>query len=618
MESGQLFFSASSIEIHRRFLAAAGLGLVLTLLLCADFRVAAQSPVPHDVVFLIDNSQSVSTGEGSPDNRPTDPAQTRLRLAHFVINVLRTSPPGVNRRVGVIGFAGSAGTLMPLTPVLDWSKADFAEIRAARQAGGTDFARALDAASDMLAADCSPDVRRCDVVMITDGVFERYTARRDQRATQNVLQNLRSRGISVHVLTFEAGDPQWQEFLADDLISTCQPDVTSIPPDQVYDAVLHDLGLGTLLAGLTPVEVAGEEIVTLTIHEFRTWTRYQILPDSPLTVTFFYQDQVVTPVVVGTEYTLFQPQAGEWDVRLEGNGLAYYQQTGEGVADLALRLRTPQGVLPLGEDVTVRAELLAGGRPVSDLALFTVAATISDAMGSVAAQTLKPDETIDLFAATVPADRFENGAYTVTLAVQSSVPGLRGRPATGQFEMVALPTLTMVVTPTETVRPGQSVHVIVTVENWRPEYVPRLQIYGPDAIRVATPTWGSQRMGVFTSTITTPFGGESSFAVAAQLVGDSQTTVGELFDTIQTAPQLVEYTPAAPEVTPIQRQVWLLIPLCVMLAIGTYAWGRFHNASKHRQRARRIKRLRAEVEALARMVGEIPEDDGTIVESWHV
>ena len=169
-----------------------------------------------------------------------------------------------------------------------------------------------------------------------------------------------------------------------------------------------------------------------------------------------------------------------------------------------------------------------------------------------------------MFATTAPSDWFENGAYTVTLAAQTSVPGLRVQSTTGQFEMVALPALTMVVTPTETIQPGQPVRVIVTVENWRPEYVPRLQIYGSGAMRVVTPTWSTQETGVFTGTIITPFGVRSSFAVAAQLVG-------ELFDTIQTTPQLVEYTTIAPPpiVVTTQYPTWLLIPLCgVHICLG--------------------------------------------------
>lgn len=604
-------------KTHRRVLVAMGLGAALALLLLTGSRARAQSPAPHDIVFLIDNSQSVRTGEGAPDGQPTDPAQMRLRLAHFIINVLGVAPTGANQRVGVISFADSTQTLMPLTPVLDWSKADFAEIRAVRQAGGTDFARALDAVSDVLPADCSPDIRRCDVVMVTDGIFEKYTVRRDQRAVQNTLQNLRSRGISVHLLTFGAQDPVWQEFLTNDLVSSYQPGVTSTPPSQVYDTVLRNLGFETLLTDLMPVEVVGEKVVPLTIHDFHTWTRYRILSDTPLTVTFSYADQAVAPVVVGTEYTLFEPQAGEWRVRLQGNGLAYYRQTGVGVTDLSLYLRAPEGALPLGEDVTVYAGLTAGGTPVTDLTPFEATATINGPVNTNDPLELELDRTVNLFAATVPADWFESGVYTVTVAAQSSVPDLVVQPATGQFEMIALPTLAMTVTPTGTIRSGQSVQVIVTVENWRPGYVPRLQIYGSEAVGLVTSTWSTQGTGTFTSTITTPSGVGSSFAVAVQLARDEGTTEVELFDSIQTAPQLVEYA-VPPIVTTTQYPTWLLIPLCVVFVIGVYAWWRFNSANKHRRRERRIKRLRDDVEALARVVGEMSEEPGPIIESWNV
>ncbi len=620
MELGHSFFliargkDVSLLKIPRHFLTAAGFGLVLALYLFATFPVEAQPPLPHDMVFLIDNSQSVSTGEGTLDKRPTDPAQIRLRLTRFMINALSIDPAGANQRVGAISFADSTETLMPLTPVRDWSKADFAEIRAVGQTGGTDFTHALNTASDTLAADCSPDVRRCDIIMITDGIFEKYNIQRNQQTVQDTLQNLQSRGISVHLLTFSVGDQKWQEFLTNDLISTYQFGVTSTPPNQVYGTVLRDLGLETLLSGLTPVEVTGEETIFLSIHEFHTWTRYQILPDSPMTVTFSHAGQVIPPIVAGTEYTLFQPQAGEWHVQLEGNGLAYYRQTDAGVADLLLHLHTTENILPLGEDVTIRAGISAGGIPVINPTPFTVTATISDSTGTLIGLNLELDEMGDLFATTVPSDWFHNGTYTVTLTAQSHVPGLQVQPATGQFEIVALPTLIMVVTPTQTTRPGQPVHVIVTVGNWRPEYVPRLQIYGPEAIRIITPTWSTQGTGVFSSTITVPLGVGSSFAVAAQLLGQAETSVGTLFDTIQTTPQLVEYATATP---PSPYPTWLLIPLCVGLGIGVYACWRFYSANKYRRRDRRIKRLRNEVEALARVVGEPPEEASTIVESWN-
>jgi hypothetical protein len=587
--------------------------LVLVLLLIPQVR--AQSSAPHDIVFLIDNSRSVYTGEGTPDGQPTDPAQVRLRLPYFVINSLSLAPTSADRRVGVVSFAGSTETLMPLTPVLDWSKADLAEIRMVVQEGGTNFARALDAASEMLAADCSPGMRRCDVVVVTDGIFEKSIARRDQQAVEGALRDLRARGVSVHLLTFNVGDPKWQEFLSDDLISTYQPSVASAAPDQVYGAVLRGLGDEALLASLTPVEVVGEEIVPLTIPDFYTWIRYQILPDSPLTVTFLYAGQTVPPVVAGAEYTLFQPQAGEWRVRLQGTGLAYYRQTGVGVADLSSYLHAPEGALPLGEDVTVQAGITAGGAPVTNLTPFEVTATISGATGDIGPLRLEPDETIGLFAITVPSDGFESGVYTVTLAAQSSAPNLEVRSATGRFEMVALPTLALTVSPTGALRPGQPAHVTVTVGNWRPGYTPRLRLYGPGGGSAVTPTWSAQGTGVFTGVITPPFGAGSSFAVAAQLVGGAGVPTGELFDSIQTAPQLVEYAP--PVVTEAQYLTWALILLCAVLVIGVYVGWRFYSVNKHRQRARRIKRLRDEVEALARVVNEIPEETGPIVESWH-
>jgi hypothetical protein len=485
------------------------LALVVLLLLNVS-QAGAQPPVPHDVVFLIDNSPSVqtgdTTGDGIPDGPPTDEQDVRLRLARFVVNVLGLDPASADQRVGAISFARSEPplTLMPLTPVRDWSKADFAEIAEVDQGSGTDFAAALRAASEMLfppgAPACRADIRRCDVVMITDGLFD--DVRRDPQAVGAVLRNLR--GVAVHVLTFGAGHQDvWQGFVGDTLISTYQPDVTLIPPDQVYGAVLRELGAEALLADLTPVEVAGQRAITVTVPPFRTWTRYQVLPDSPLTVTFLHTDQVVTPVVAGTEYTFFQPPAGEWVIQLQGNGLAYYRQVGEGLADLALYLRMPEGTLALGDDVPVQAGIVAGGALVTDTRYFTVTATISGPGPVISPLVLAHDLDTGLLVATVPSDRFAAGTYAITLVAGSSVPGVQIQPVVARpFEVIAPPTLAMTVMPSGPLALWQAVHITVRVGNWQPGYVPELTLYKPDGTQLSWPKLIDRGDGLFTAEIT--------------------------------------------------------------------------------------------------------------------
>ena len=99
-------------------------------------------------------------------------------------------------------------------------------------------------------------------------------------------------------------------------------------------------------------------------------------------------------------------------------------------------------------------------------------------------------------------------------------------------------------------------------------------------------------------------------------MGGAGTPAGELFDAIETTPQLVEFTTMSPVVMTAQYSMWLTIPLCALLTIGAFAWWRFYGTS--RQRKRRIKQLRDEVETLARIVGEVPEESGAIIESWNV
>jgi heme exporter protein D len=595
-----------------RLLTAAGLALALALLPLTVSQASDLPSTAHDVVFLIDNSQSVRTGEGAPDRQPTDPKQVRLRLPRLVIQVLSLDPASANRRAGVVSFAGDTETLIPLTSIPYWSMVDLTKIRATDQRG-TNFSTALDAACEMLPADCSPDVHRCDVVVITDGVFERYRVRQHQRATERTLQRLRSLGASVHLLTFEEGDEKWREFLADGLVATYQPAITALSSHQMCAVALRSLGVEALLAGLTPVQVAGEEIVTLTVPGFRTWVSYQVLADSPLTVTFLYAGQVVPPITTGAEYTLFQPQAGRWRMQLQGDGLAYYRQSGEGIADLSLYLHAPGKTVALGEDVTVRAGVTAGGASVADLASFTVTGTI-DGAGVTRPLKLDLDETDGSFAAVAPAAWFKSGIHTVTLVARSTIPGLVVRPATGQFQVVAPPTLELTTASTEPIRPGQSMCVTVTVGNWKPGYTPELQFYGPGAANVIQSPWSTPEAGVFVSTITTTTGAESSLAIVAQLVAEAGNSEDGLFDTIQTAPKLVAFTtaPAA------WHSSCLLVPLSLsallfLLVVGVHAWRRFYDPVKRkRQRLRRIRRLRDEAETLARIV------DGALEESTAV
>jgi hypothetical protein len=602
--------SAFQASGNRRLLTAAGLALALALLLPAVSQASDPPSVAHDVVFLIDNSQSVRTGEGAPGGQPTDPEQVRLRLARLVIQVLSLNPASADWRVGVISFANGTETLMPLTALPYWSVVDLTKIRATDQKG-TNFATALDAAYEMLPADCSPDVRPCDVVMITDGVFESYRTRQYQRAAERALQRLQSRGVSVHLLVFEEGDEKWQEFLADGLVATYQPAITTLPSPQVCAAALRSLGVEALLTNLTPVQVTDEEAITLTVPGFRTWVSYQVLADSPLTVTFLYAGQVVPPITNGSEYTLLQPQAGRWSMQLQGNGLAYYQQNGEGIADLSLYLCTPGQAVALGEDVAVRAGLTAGGAPVADPTSFTVTGTITG-VGITAMLHLALDETDGLFAATLPSAWLRAGVHTVTLTAQSTVPGLSVQPATGQFRVVALPTLELA-TPSGPIRPGRSACVTVTVGNWKPGYTPTLQFYGPTAADVIQSPWSTPEAGVFVSTITTTAGAESSLAVVAQLVAETGNPEAELFDTIQTAPRLIAFTTAAAWYSP--RLLVPLSALLFLLVVGVYAWWRFYDPAKRkRQRLRRIKRLRDEARTLARIVDEALEESTATAE----
>jgi len=425
-----------------RLAAAIGLGLALVVLLLLKVSQAgAQPPVPHDVVFLIDNSWSVTD---------SDRQDVRLSLTHFLVNVLGLDLARSNWRVGVIGFGDSQKELMPLWPVQDWSKADFAEIhKEVDQGYGTNYKSALDYARRVLLApgDCSTGIRRCDVVMVTDGSFKNTGAPSENKAvsdTERALRDLQEYRVSVHVLTFEALDQErWQGFLATSLVSTYQPNITLAPRAQVYGAALRALGAEALLADLAPVEVAGEYAVTITVLPFRTWTRYQILPDSPMTVTFLHAGQAMEPVVTGREYTFFQPPAGEWLIRLQGNGLAYYRQVGEGVADLALYLRMPEGTLALGDDVPVQAGIVACGAPVTDTQYFTVTATITGPGPAISPLVLARNLSTGLFTATVPSARFTTGTYTITLAAESILLDIHVRTGAGVlFELVASPSPT--------------------------------------------------------------------------------------------------------------------------------------------------------------------------------
>lgn len=487
------------VVLRRVSLAVVFCGLSLEFIAGGAASSIAQGLSSRDVVFLIDNSPSVRAG-GEAGDKPSDPENLRIRLARFAVAASGQITQAAEQRVGAVSFGRTADILVPLTPVQDWSKADFARVNSVDAGPDTDFTAALNVAKGMIlptdASACNPTERSCEVVIISDGELYGSIEKQLPSLTE-ALQALKMRGVRVTLLTFAEADAAsrsvWQGYLADGLLAQHEMDITqrfSQSPQEVYGLLFDLLGVRSLLSDFESVIVPG--VITREQLPYRRWVRWEIITDSPIEPVFTLNSQAATPVRVGIDYFFWEPPAGVWRVDLKGEGLAYFRQSEE-VAPIVLNIWRLPELVSLGKEITIAANLTVGaGAAITQTDLFTVTALVRGP------KTIGPfplSRSGALFATTLSSVDMAIGTYTVEI---SAVADERVRatvsPITVSFNIVLAPVLGAPQVPVTRVSElGQLVPVTVTVTNCpTADCVPKLLVYtaGLTKTVLLTPTGG--------------------------------------------------------------------------------------------------------------------------------
>ena len=468
-----------------------GLGLSLGVALLGAFlwslqgpaqvQAAPVSPTGQDVVFLLDNSPSTITGVGSPDGNPTDPQEVRLRLTRFSVGALGLLTTTTQQRVGAISFARSTEVLVPLTPVEDWAKADQARIQALDMGTGTDFAVALEAAGKMLAESSCGVETACDVIFISDGIFNNLA--QGSQNTERILQALRDRNIRVHLLVFTEPDAQshavWQDLLGRGLLARYETQITprfQQSPQDVYALLFDILGAADLFDDFSSLVAPAE--ITREVPPYRRWVRWQIVTDQPLVPVFTVNGEPVQPLQSASDYFFWAgPMDGIWAIRFEADAVVYYREM-DAALPLFIRLKPLPDSIVSGEELFVQAELITPeGVPVARTEDFSMTAALDGPEG-VSALPLTPVGT--QFRGVLTTTAGVGGVYTVTLSADTAPHlGIAVLPVTHTLEVhEAIPKITPIlsVTPLDGLRPGDT--ITITLEQCTATCQPSVVLIG--------------------------------------------------------------------------------------------------------------------------------------------
>ena len=443
-------------------------------------------PVDQDVVFLLDNSPSTISGVGAPDGNPTDPQDVRLRLTRFAVGALSLFTSTTQQRVGALSFARDVELLVPLTPVEDWARADQASITALDMGSGTDFAAALGAAEEMFEGSACTEASMCDVVLISDGVFDNPA--RDQQTVEAALKALRARGIRVHLLAFAEPDAQshaiWGAFLDEGLLTQYETQITARfgkMPQEVYAVLFDILNAADLFDDFS--SVAAPEVITREVAPFRRWVKWQIVADAPdVNPVFSVDGQVMEASVrVGSEYWFWIPKSGTWTVEFTGSGMVYYRYF-EMVEPVLLNVRDFPDRVDSGQDISVVASLTAGGKSVLETGLFSITLLVD----GVQSATYPLSQVGSRFSTELSAEMLSPGTYTATFQTDVAPQlGMMVDVVTETFYVnwSSLPTLDLSVPSAESISPGQPFTVSVMTKHCSQGCVPYLWMVTPQFTR---------------------------------------------------------------------------------------------------------------------------------------
>lgn len=519
---------------YRPLVVSVGLTWVAALLIVLPLM--AQGAPTQDVVFLIDNSPSARTGEGAPDGLPTDPEGIRLRLPRFTVGALGLVTRTQNQRVGVVSFARKNNILVPLTPVQDWSKADFGHVVSENLGVGTDFAAALNVAWQMLSEDgnCAEASRQCDVIIFSDGVFDNPAA--DLRAVSNTLHSLEKQGVKVTLLTFidtyatkSYSDSKqiWTNLKSIGLLEQYELNITprfKEKPAEVYGLLFDVLQASELFHDFQYATFP--TAITQEVPLFQRWVRWDIVADVPVEPVFRLGNQGLQPIRAGNTYLFADPPSGEWQIEFKGPaiGLVYFQQSSE-AAPIKLNIRNLPETVTVGQDVPVVVNLTVGaGQSIMQTDLFTVTMEVT---GPTSYAMLMNRES-GQFVSYIPANSLMAGAYQVAVSAEFTDAATSNQIQSAQtnLRIVSSPVVKIERFPA-LVSPGGSVEVTVTIQNCLDSCVPGFITIAPSDTRQISLTQVAPQRFVtsLTLTETTTFVSWVSTANPSSLVTQVENSV---------------------------------------------------------------------------------------------
>jgi uncharacterized protein YoxC len=384
--------------------------------------VQAQLSIPEkDIIILIDNSQSMTTG--NEDREPADKDDLRIRIAQFVVRFLQNTK-NFNGRVGVITFAGPRPSVrVPLTPLTEWQSGDFSAIKSENEGDETDFATAFETAGQMLVNTDSSSNRDKQIWLFSDGHLDEFNVRRYdstgyltkvKTAIQALPENTQIWVVAFHV-DYKNRDQNmqlWQEDLLKD--ATKYIIATERPLKDVYEDILAVV-IGKSVS--EEYKITDRNVISETVYPYRRWVEFSFLSDRTLTPTFSFSDgAIITPT--RPNYYFSEPVAGEWIITFETEEGAtiFYKQESE-KSDILIELLSPiiqAAEKPLRVDVSIKVD----DRLVLPSSDFTVKASLQMPDGSTKTFHLEPALEEDVFWGETPVQELIATSYPLQIVAE--------------------------------------------------------------------------------------------------------------------------------------------------------------------------------------------------------
>lgn len=466
----------------------------------------------HQILLLIDNSGSVLDGTGAAADEPTDPDNKRLRFAVFLSQYIRTFSG--TTEVGVISFAGNATTVVPLTPVADWTLADLHAIETFSQThqSKTDFKTALAAAhNQFLETGACNNQSQCSIVLFTDGIVYQT----DEKVVNAEIQSIHADNIQILpvILSANINEPglsmedkteitdklqetigNWRETITGTPIIT---DVNSANLPRLYHKILSPLGLNGPLDALKSMTTDKDKTVKipLPVTPYQQLQHIRLFGDRPITTT---QWNVPPNLSSGIDNYWFNFSGDILTATVNAPPLTTIFYSVDNSQDkIYLNAQINPNRQIVGEPISLIAWLVGGSTIITDSHKFSVTAWADNANH----YELEP-QTDGYFETTIATTDWITGSHLITLmSVSRTEPDFNITPLTKTLYIDVAPKLKDIdakfLPSTSITAP---VLITVTVENALPATIPRLRVILPriEAIPLNT-TWIA---GVFTGSVT--------------------------------------------------------------------------------------------------------------------